>query len=235
MRENPPEFHPVDPAGWPRKPYFDHYYHAVRCTHSTTATVGAGSLLAACRARKIKFYPAMIHIIASAVNGIEEMRTCRNADGELGVWNFMSPLYAVFHAGTKTFSNIWTTYDGDFSRFHKRYLDDAAAYGDRPEFFPKPSMPDNTFPVSCLPWVAFSAFNLNVFSDGDYLRPIVTIGRFSEADGDALVPVALQAHHALCDGYHVGAFFEKVSALAESAEHWIDGRVPDAVRKDEPW
>jgi len=34
--------------------------------------------------------------------------------------------------------------------------------------------------------------------------------RFKEAGGRLLMPVAVDVHHALCDGVHVGRFFERL-------------------------
>ena len=49
---------------------------------------------------------------------------------------------------------------------------------------------------------------LNVFDDGKFLLPIFTMGKYFERDGKRLLPLAIQVHHAVCDGYHVGLFVE---------------------------
>ena len=61
----------------------------------------------------------MIYLISTAINQIEELRIDKNDKGQLGIWNFRSPSYTVFHDDDKTFSNIWTQYDPSFSVFHK--------------------------------------------------------------------------------------------------------------------
>ena len=59
-----------------------------------------------------------------------------------------------------------------------------------------------------IPWVTFSAFNLNIYDSGKYLLPIFTMGKAFERDAKRLLPLAIQVHHAVCDGYHVAAFLE---------------------------
>ena len=66
-----------------------------------------------------------------------------------------------------------------------------------------------------VPWVEFTNFNINVFDDGKFLLPIFTMGKFFERDGKRLLPLAIQVHHAVCDGYHIGVFVEKLQTYIE--------------------
>ena len=66
-----------------------------------------------------------------------------------------------------------------------------------------------------VPWVEFTGFNINVFDEGKFLLPIFTMGKFFERDGRRFLPLAIQVHHAVCDGYHLGVFVEKL-------QHYID-------------
>ena len=43
-----------------------------------------------------------------------------------------------------------------------------------------------------------------------YLLPIFTMGKFVGREGRRLLPLAVQVHHAACDGYHVGKFVERL-------------------------
>ena len=221
--EPAPFFQQINLAEWPRRPYFEHYFNAVRCTYSITADIDISTMLPQCAKAGVKFQPAMVHCISSAVNRLPEMRTCFDGNNRLGTWDFMSPCYAVFHNDDKTFSNLWTPFCSDFSGFHSRFLADVRDYGDEKDFFPKPDMPENCFTISTLPWIDFTAFNINVFGKGDYLRPIFTLGRYTRENGRVRIPLAVQVHHAVCDGYHVGQLFEHIRTLATESASWIRG------------
>src|ERR1700754_3941543 len=97
MNKSNPVFNIIDLDNWPRKLYFDHYYNQVKCTYSITADIDISILLKLIKTQSVKLYPAMIHIITTAANGIEELRTSYNEQNELGTWDFMSPCYTVFH------------------------------------------------------------------------------------------------------------------------------------------
>ncbi|MCC8180874.1 MAG: type A chloramphenicol O-acetyltransferase [Planctomycetes bacterium] len=216
-----PRFTPIDLDTWPRKPYFNHYYKAVRCSYSVTCTLDITELRRCCAEAKVKLYPALIYCLAQAVNQVEEMRVCFDSNPVLGTWNFMTPSYAVFHKDDNTFSNIWTSYNPDFSIFYQAYLLDIKRYGDLKGLFTKPDQPDNCFTVSCLPWVNFTGFNINVFGDGSYLRPIFTIGKYSREKDKTLIPLAVQAHHATCDGHHTSQLVNYVTELTEHCRSWM--------------
>ena len=47
-------------------------------------------------------------------------------------------------------------------------------------------------------------------------RPKIAFGRFREEGGRLLMPVAIDVHHALCDGVHVGRFFERFQAQLDA-------------------
>lgn len=214
------KFNSIDIDNWDRKPYFEHFMKSARCTYSIVSDVEITALLHEIRLRKVKLYPALIYIITTVVNRHREFRTCFDESGNLGYWDEMNPGYTVFHRENETFSSIWTEYDEDFSRFHASYTEDIEEYGNVPEFTPK-GEPAGTFPVSAVPWVSFTGFNLNVYDNGRYLLPIFTVGKYYERDGKTFIPMAVQVHHAVCDGYHAGRFIGEVQNLAVDCRSWL--------------
>jgi len=216
-----PDFKIIDLKNWPRKTYFEHYYNHVKCTYSITADIEIGLLLKLCKELSVKLYPAMIHLITTVVNQMEELRISYNDHGELGIWDFMSPNYTIFHNDDKIFSNIWTPYSQSFSEFNRDYQHDIDNYGNVKDFIAKPGDPGNTFPISCLPWIDFTGFNLNIYDDAQYLCPIFTMGKYTLQGDKTMIPLSIQLHHALCDGYHAGMLFERIRELALNPEKWL--------------
>ena len=81
---------------------------------------------------------------------------------------------------------------------------------------PKPNPPENTFPVSMLPWATFEGFNLNLQNGYRYLLPIFTLGRVFTENGRRLMPLAAQVHHGVCDGFHLCRFVREVQELLDT-------------------
>lgn len=90
---------------------------------------------------------------------------------------------------------------------------DMERYGNLEGMMAKPNAPENTFPVSMIPWASFEGFNLNLQNGYDFLLPIFTMGRFYEENGRILMPFAVQVHHAVCDGFHLCRFVNEVQEL----------------------
>lgn len=203
------EFHLIDRNVWGREPFFRHYFDDVPCTYSMTAKLD----ITAIRQSRTKLYPALLYAIASVVNRHEEFRTAMDERGQLGVFSEMHPCYTIFHPRAETFSNLWTEFSTDYSTFLKRYEEDQALYGERCEMEAKPGTPANTFPVSMIPWTSFDGFNLNLRKGYDYLPPIFTLGKYNEKDGICHIPLAVQVHHAVCDGFHLCRFLNELQEL----------------------
>jgi chloramphenicol O-acetyltransferase type A len=214
-------FNRIELDTWSRKPYFEHYLNRVRCTYSMTANIDITRLLAEVKGKGIKLYPALLHMIAAVVNRHREFRTCFDAEGRLGYWDRMSPGYTIFHDDDKTFSSIWTSYCDDFHAFYRRYLDDRNKYGSVKGFAVKANEPPNTFPISSIPWVSFTGFNLNIYNEGTYLLPIFTMGKYFPQDGKIMIPLSAQLHHAVCDGYHAGVLFRELQEREEACTDWL--------------
>lgn len=191
----------IDTDNWQRKEYFEHYLKTVPCTYSITTKLDITNI----KSRNLKLYPALLYCLTKTVNKHDQFRTALRADGRLVVYDFMHPCYTVFHKDSKTFSNIWTEFCDDYNDFCRRYNGDILHYGDKKGFMTKPDMPENVFTVSMLPWITFDGFNLNIKSF-DYLLPIFTVGRYEQVNGKYIIPLAVQVHHAVCDGYHASCF-----------------------------
>lgn len=198
------EFQIIDRSSWARESYFQHYHQEVPCSYSLTATLDVTRL----REGGVKLYPALLYLLTAQVNEQPQFRTAFNRDGVLGIYDAMCPSYTVFHPQEERFSNLWTPWDPDYKTFLASYLADQAQFGAAPGFSPKPGQPDNVFTVSMVPWITFEGFHLNLPKGNDYLIPIFTAGKLRQEGGRQLLPLAIQVHHAVCDGYHVGRFLE---------------------------
>ncbi len=202
----------IDKQKWNRRSQFEHYYSNVPCTYSMTVKLEITKIIKL----KKKLYPTMLYAIASIVNNHEELRTSFDEEGNVGIFDVMYPCYTIFHKETETFSNIWTPYNIDFDRFFESYYQDLQQYGTVEKMDAKPDEPRNTFPVSMIPWESFEGFNLNLKKGYDYLSPIFTIGKYYRENDKYYIPLAIQVHHAVCDGYHVCRFISELRNLLQS-------------------
>ena len=196
-------FQLIDMENWERKEFYEHFIKEVVCTYSVTVNLDITNI------RQERLYPAMIWLLTKTVNEMPEFRTSLAKEG-LGIYDSMHPMYTVFNKENKNFSGIWSRFSEDYGEFLKNYEADSEEYSKSTRYAPKEGTPENSFNISMLPWLEFTSVNINVFDDGKFLLPIFTIGKYFERDGKRLLPLAIQVHHAVCDGYHVGLFAEKL-------------------------
>ena len=108
--------------------------------------------------------------------------------------------------------------NGDFyatngPQIHSLYIDDREKYKDARGL--QKSVP-NAFDVSCLPWVNYRHFDVHVFDEGKFIAPVVTWGKYEQKDGRFIMPLSVNIHHAVCDGFHLSRFFNEVQQLIDS-------------------
>ncbi len=71
-----------------------------------------------------------------------------------------------------------------------------------------------------IPWTTFTGFNLNVYGDGTYLRPIFTFGKYFEQEGKTFIPLSVQIHHAVCDAFHVSRLIDEFQDLVNKENYY---------------
>ena len=215
------DFNKIDMKHWNRKQHFEHYLKNVKCGFSITTNIDITALVPAVKAKSLKLYPVLLYMVSSVVNAHQEFRICFNDNKELGYWDRMNPSYTIFHKNTNTFSSLWTEYMDDFNEFYQNIQVDMEKYSNIKDLFPKPDCPPNCIPISCIPWMSFTGFNLNLFNNNDFLLPIITIGKYFEEGNTLQLPVCLQVHHAIADGYHASQFINDLQQLASTFEQWM--------------
>ena len=204
-------FTPIDLRAWPRGETFYYFAKMAPTGYSLTVELDVTRLRAVLRSKGYKFFPAYLWLVTKCLNEQAEFRLAE-ADGQLGCYNVLTPLYAHFHEDDHTFSLLWTEYDDDFAAFHAAYFADRARHGARHGILGKAGEvpPPNAYTVSCVPWVSFRHFAVHSYERKDYYFPSVEAGGFYERDGRLLLPLSLTVHHAAADGWHVSRFLERL-------------------------
>lgn len=217
------QFHLIDLETWPRREHFQHYLERVPCGYSMTVDLDLTRLLPRLKERGLRLYPTLIWALSQVVNRHPEFRMDRDAQGRPGYYEEVWPTYTVFHPEDETFSALWSQYDPDFLTFYRRCVQDMETYGENRGMQGRPEPPEHLFNISCLPWQNFSSFHLELDAKAGYLLPIFTIGRYRRQGEQVLLPLAVQVHHAACDGFHTCRLIEELQQcldglLAEPGE-----------------
>lgn len=209
-------FHPIDLENWDRKEIytaFDGY------TYTLTAELDVTEFLQTLKEKQRKFYPSICYCIARTVNKNQNYRYAK-VSGEVGYWDQVQAHYTVLRKNTDhLFTHQRTLYTEDFSDFYIRFLEDKekAENGDS-LYFDKSDSMDNVH-ISIMPNTSFTGLSYSkpasftkYGTPNTSFIPFVMIGKY-HATGDRMkMPVTVEFHHAVNDGYHAEVFFQQLEA-----------------------
>ena len=207
------EYRNVEFEVWNRKDLFQFYIQRMRMVMSLTVEMDVTPLVAFAKRQGMKFYPLMIWGVSKVVNAHDEFKYGWDPQGKLIQWASVWPSYADFHPEDGNFTKMVTPFSEDLFAFHARFLQDRVEYRDRRGILAH--QPPNFFDVSCLPWVRYQHFDVHVFDEGTFLAPVITWGRYEKEQGKLVMPLTMNIHHAVADGFHLSRFFREV-------QDWID-------------
>lgn len=71
----------------------------------------------------------------------------------------------------------------------------------------------NEVHYSAILWVKFTSLSHSRNYSNEYSCPKFSFGKITLKNGKRTMPVSINVHHALMDGYHVGLFIEKFQKL----------------------
>lgn len=204
----------IDLNTWERGSLFKFYIDNMRIVMSLTVDIDVAPLLAYTRKNNLKFYPAMIWVVSKIINSHNEFKYSWSNNGDLIRWDYISPSYTVFNQEDESFTKFVTEYTDNLFDFCKRTMDDQGK--NKCERAIIKNQPQNFFDVSCLPWIRYKHFDVHVFDEGKFLAPVVTWGKYEAEHNKVLMPLTMNIHHAVADGFHLSRFFNEVQALIDS-------------------
>lgn len=199
---------------WGRGSLFKFYIDKMRIVMSLTADVNVTNLRAYSKKNNLNFYPLMLWVVSKIINSHDEFKYSWDDAGNLIKWDFVSPSYTDFHADDENFVKMVTEYSDDLFEFCSRVDKDRQRHKNEQAILV--NQPPNFFDVSCLPWIKYSHFDIHVFDEGKFLAPVITWGKFEEKDGKLIMPLTMNIHHAVADGFHLSRFFNEVQELMDS-------------------
>lgn len=209
-----PNYTMIDIKKWSRGKLFKSYIDNLRIVMSLTVDIDVTKLIEFSKSNNLKFYPSMIWIVSKIVNAHDEFKYSWDSNGNLIKWEYVSPSYTDFHKEDENFTKLVTTFSDDLFDFHTRYMNDKEKYKNQRAFIEM--QPLNFFDVSCLPWIKYKHFDVHVFDEGKFLPPVITWGKYEIEHGKYIMPVTMNIHHAVADGFHLSRFFNEVQELINS-------------------
>ena len=204
-----PEY--LDQNNWPRKSTYDFFRHFDKPYFNVCVQLDVTDLVSLCRQRRVSSFLAYHYLALKAANDVPEFHYRLRGDQIL--------IHPTVHGGStlllpnETFSFVYFDYHDDFNRFAEetgREIQRVKS-GDG-KFLPRDDH-DALIHFTTLPWISFTSFSHARNWGRDDSIPKIAFGRFTEITGRSLLPMSVEVHHALMDGFHVGRFINKCEEM----------------------
>lgn len=200
----------IDMATWARRDHFrlfkalDHPYFGV------SLELDLGAWLGAIKQAGRPFYPALVHEVAVAANAVEAFRLRIRGEGVV-LHDRVHPSFTV-PWGEGLFNFCTVDFQPEAEAFLARALPAKAAAQAADRLLLDDAHRDDLLFLSCLPWFSFTGLTQVGDARGQDSYPRIAWGKLRESEGRSLLPMHVQVHHALADGWHVACFVEALEA-----------------------
>ena len=195
----------IDTSNWNRKSTFDFFQTFEIPFYNITANVDVTNLKKHCDKNGYSFFLVSLFLSQKVISKTENFRY-RLTNNE--VRN-----YETTQAGStillenKTFAFCYFDIEADLEKFIKQGEIAIKNFKENPDFEPREGDLNMIF-YSIIPWISFTSFqHARRFEENDSI-PRIVFGKYFEQNQSLQMPISVEVHHSLVDGYHVGQYFE---------------------------
>ena len=211
--------HYLDVASWARREVFEFFRGFDKPYFNICTRVDVTRLVELLRVRSISVSLAYHYFALRIANEIEPFRY-RLREGQVFV-------HDVIHGGTtvllpnEAFTLAYFDYVEDFEKFVSdagRAIEDARL-GDG-AFRPR-NEDDGRIHFTVLPWISFTSFSHARNWGREDSIPKIAFGKFAHENQRILLPISVEVHHALIDGFTVGRYLSRLEeTLLSPGDYW---------------
>lgn len=195
----------VDLSTWNRHEHFTFFSTFEEPFFGLVAEVDASRAYARAKALGVSFFQLYLHCALTAVNEVEALRY-RIEEGQVYCYDQVH-VSATLTRPDHTFAFSFVPYAASLREFGVGLEAEMEAVRQSSglRLSPATARPD-VIHFSAIPWAAFTGLtHARAFRYPDSI-PKISVGQARRQGEALLLPVAVNVHHGLADGYHVGLF-----------------------------
>lgn len=197
--------HPINLATWNRREHFDFFSAFEEPFFGLVATVDCTRALAEAKRLGVPFFLYYLHAALQAVNQVEALRY-RIEDGQVVCYDRIHAS-ATIGRPDHTFGFSFIEQHDELATFVPAAMAEiAAVQASQGLRLNETTNGPDVIHFSAIPWVRFTGLtHARSFSHPDSC-PKISVGQTYLEGTATLLPVSINVHHGLADGYHVGQF-----------------------------
>jgi chloramphenicol O-acetyltransferase type A len=202
---------PVDLTKWPRKAVFEFYRDFDYPQINVCVDIDVTATVRYLEVQNLSKFKTILWTISHVANSIDEFKY-RIRKGNVILHDRVHPSFTVL-TPDNLFAFCYAEYTQNIRIFFERVEKGIQECRVNPSLEDEPGQDDLLF-VSCLPWIHFRSISHPIKLDAEDSIPRISWGSFKEDKEKIRMPLAVQVHHGLADGYHLGKFFNRMQELA---------------------
>jgi chloramphenicol O-acetyltransferase type A len=205
----------VDIETWPRKATYEFFRDYEDPFFNFTGNLDVTSVYRFCKDSGLGFSLTTLYYSLVAANEIREFRI-RMMDGRLVEFDRIHATQTILN-DDETFSFAYYEMKDSVFEFERAGREATAKYKKLKTFDVESDRLDMIY-YSVIPWVSFTSFKHAGRHDRTQTVPRIVFGKTFDSREQKLMPLSVEANHAIMDGFHVGKFFTRFQELINSPE-----------------
>ena len=196
----------IDLLNWSRYKQYEFFSKYDNPFFNLCSTIDVTTLLKQCNKYQESFSTAMLFASIDTANEIKEFKYRLKNKGVVE--------YKTIYAGStilnddETFSFCYFDYYSEFSQFNESAKKAIQLHKTASLEFDGRNTDLDLIHYSVIPWISFSSFSHpRNYSTNDSI-PKIVFGKYYEKAGRILMPISIEVHHALMDGFHLGKYLD---------------------------
>ena len=200
-------FKEVDIEKWNRKTTFEFFKDYEDPFFNITANLDVTNLYNFCKENNLSFSLANLFYSLQTANEIKEFRF-RLIDERVVEFEEIHATQTLLN-DDETFSFCYFENKESVFEFNEAGKISLEKYKKLKTFDVENDRIDLIY-YSVIPWISFTSFKHATRLDNRQTIPRMVFGKLFEDAGKKKLPHSVEVHHALCDGFHVGKYFNQL-------------------------
>lgn len=198
----------IDIENWQRKRHHNFFKDFDYPHFNICANIDITKALNYCKTNDISFFKATLYSVMKTLNEMENFKY--RIRGEKVV------LHDIVHAAftimgeNNLYSNCTADYNSNFQEFYENVSSIIDYTKQSPTLAEACLDRDDYAYLSCLPWLSFTSISHPIHISPADSVPRITWGKYFYENEKIKLPLSVQAHHSLMDGFHVSKFFSEL-------------------------
>lgn len=197
----------IDQDSWPRRDYYRYFGSFDDPFFGVVVNVDCTAAYDYCKKQDISFFLYYMYHSAKATNQVENFRS-RIIDGDIYLFDIVHPSTTVARED-HSFGFALFEYNDNFEALcanAKKQIAQVQTYTGL--LIEENASRVDVVHCTTTPWFSFTGVKHEKSIRCGESIPKFAFGKFFEQQGKRLMPVSINAHHGLVDGYHVGQYLK---------------------------